>query len=179
MEMRCCRVLSSWPAGFRCIRVPPKNRCLRQPPGAGRGRARAASARVNICACCPSALDRASSQATRPLTACSCTNYGCPRSLAFGDLGRVRRVSQVSGFPTTGPRRWGEDSILRPGKSRTQCTKFAVRELAAVRRGEQPLRALLLSRPAGQTALDDPSQRVPWPCRIRDRTTELAEETRP
>ena len=37
--------------------------CLRQPPSAGRGRARSACARGNTCACCPPALDLASSAA--------------------------------------------------------------------------------------------------------------------
>jgi hypothetical protein len=43
--------------------VLPKDCCCCRPPGAGRGRARASSARGSICACCPCAHDLVSSPA--------------------------------------------------------------------------------------------------------------------
>jgi hypothetical protein len=51
------------PAGIPCTCALEAD-CLHRPPGAGRGRATAASARGGICACCPPALDLACSQAT-------------------------------------------------------------------------------------------------------------------
>src|ERR1035438_2892958 len=50
-------------AGLPCKCAAHTDCWLRQPPGAGRIRVHAAFARGNTCACCPSALDLASSQA--------------------------------------------------------------------------------------------------------------------
>src|SRR5580658_4310126 len=66
-KMHC--VLSSKAAGFPCRCAAMNASLSRQPPSAGRGRARAPSARGSTCACCPSAPDLASSAATSNGTA--------------------------------------------------------------------------------------------------------------
>ena len=61
---RCKNGLSSVQRALPCTGELRTRCCLHQPPGAGQGFASGASARGGIYACCPPALDLASSQAT-------------------------------------------------------------------------------------------------------------------
>ena len=64
MEARTRCMLCSKPAEISCRCAPAGSRNTRQPPNAGRVRVRSACARGSTCACCPPALDLASSAAT-------------------------------------------------------------------------------------------------------------------
>lgn len=92
LEQRGPRMVSCPQAVFPCRSAPPIHRSIRhlswRPHGAGRGRAREASARGATCACCPPAPDLAFSQAIKAGSA----NFAQNCKPAIPTEPRLRRI---------------------------------------------------------------------------------------